>query len=171
MTLNLSWEQVISSMLIQFLSKSHSRFICLSSKKKLRHFWSNFRPDSELVKAHLFKRCPGRGGANLGSFLFLFIFYCNCSTLDHSATAPPFLRQTFHKYNRCGLTNKIANERVDRLCWGFVYEDSTLRKKRHWDWNPRLSAWVVLTLPVFFVPPSTTIFAHFKKKGCNLWLP
>ena len=21
-----------------------------------------------------------------------------------------------------------------------------------------------------FVPPSTTIFSHFKKKGCNLWL-
>ena len=40
--------------------------------------------------ANIFLKVPS-SGANLGSFLFLFIFTHNCSALDQSATAPPLL--------------------------------------------------------------------------------
>ena len=55
-------------------------------------FW-NFSPKSFFSKV---AQAGGGGGANLGYFWFLFIFSLNCSTLDHSTTAPSFPQKVFN---------------------------------------------------------------------------
>ena len=65
----------------------------------------------------------GGGGANLGSFFFLFIFSRWSSALDHSATAPPFIE---HLYIFILVRAEIANleakaaKTIVRSIWLFI---------------------------------------------------